>query len=339
MPARPVEPPPAAPSWYDPAATRHDFGLILAGTEVTRSHTFRVVNTSNRPVPIRGVANRKPCCGDVAPVAATTLEPGRALEVPVTLKLGLGSGKVVHVATVEVAGGDEEINLSTEATTQARATVDEVPPGAGTVEIGRSGRVEYLIRSFGVEGDPPRALDESAIRCELPTAWAGPATTDADRGDHLIATHRLLAVTLPASREHGRRSALLEVCGDDGAVIGRRQVAWEVPAALTASPAGLVLAAGAGRDLKVVVRCRDDRAFRITEATTSVAGLVVAIDDGARATHTLRGSYTPPSHPGPKAGEVIVRTDHPAQSVVKVAVYVAGSGTDPVAPAPSRSSP
>ena len=314
---------------------------MLAGTDVSRSHTFRIVNHSDRPVPIRSVANRKPCCGDVAEVPATTIEPGQVLEIPVTLKLGLGSGQVVHVAAIEVEGTDEEINLSTMATAQARATVDAIDPTSHLLEPGQTQGVEFLIRSFGVQADPPRALDNSAIRCDLPTEWVEPATSEAGTDSDITSVHRTLAVTLPATVDPGRQRAELAVVNSDGAIIGRRPVEWNVLAALVASPDGLILTANdrADQSLRVIVRSRDNRPFRILEAKTILTDLTVATDAGAKPAHVIRCLFAASDRPGTRTGEVVIRTDHPDQSLIKLAVYVAGSGTKATPPEPSRSGP
>jgi len=75
LPARPLA------TWYDPALTRHDFGVVLAGTDVIRSHTYRITNTSGRAVRTLGAANRKPCCGDVSPIEPTVIEPGQLIRL------------------------------------------------------------------------------------------------------------------------------------------------------------------------------------------------------------------------------------------------------------------
>lgn len=338
----PLDPPsPTSTAWYDPASTKHDFGLVLAGSDVSQSHTFRVVNVSKRPVRVRGVANRKPCCGDVAAVPATVVEPGQALEVPVVLKLGLGSGNVVHVAAIEAEDDDDGVNLYTTATAHARATIDEVDPRPGALEPGQSRRVEYLIQSFGVQADPPQPLDDKSIRSELPTEWVDPAPTEAGREDQLLVFRRTLAVILPALREPSRRMTTLEVRNGYGAVIGRRSIIWEVASALTASPAGLMFGdeAQASRRLKVIARSRDKRPFRILEATSNVEGLVIDLDGDSKPSHTIAARLAASGHPETRTGEVVLRTDHPNQPVVKLAVYVAGSGNGAASSETSRSSP
>ena len=341
-PKAPLDPPARPPAtWYDPAATKHDFGLVLAGADVTRSHTFRITNVSDRPIRVRGVANRKPCCGDVAPVEPTVVEPGQALEAPITLKLGLGSGDLVHVAAIEVEGDDEGVTLYTTATAHARATIDEVEPSNGLLEPGQSRRVEYLIQSFGVESDPAQTLDDQAIRCELPTEWTGPATTETDSKLGIIGLRRVLAVTLPASSEPSHRLTTLEIRNGAGAVIGRRSIGWEVAAALTASPAGLVFgtAAQVGQQFKVIVRSRDNRPFRIAEAASNVAGLAVEIDDGTKPLHTITARFGGQLQPGSRTGEVVLRTDHPNQPVLKLAVYIPGQANGSLPAELSRSAP
>lgn len=324
--------PKPSPPWYDPAATRHDFGLVLAGSDVTRKHTFRIANASDRPVRIRRVANRKPCCGDVAPIAATVVEPGRSIEVAVTIHIGLAAGRVIHVAEVE-ADGDPNVEIRTTATAHARVTIEEVGSTTGPLEPGQSRRVEYLVRAFGLAGDPPPPLDDRAIRSELPVEWVGLSSTGRDTESGLDEFRRTLAVALPASNEPTHRTTSLEILDAAGSVVGRRWTNWEVAPALKASPAGLVFTndGPAADGLRVAVRRGDGRPFRIASVTTELEDLSVRVDgEDARPLHLLTARLGVPGRPGPRSGEIVIRTDHPGQPVLKVAVYVAGRA--PVAP-------
>ena len=325
-------------TWFDPVATRHDSGLVLAGSDVTQSHTYRVANTSSHPVRIRGVSNRKPCCGDVAPIAPMVLPPGQSVEVVVTVKIGLGSGDVQHLAVIETEGdADPSVDLITTATAHARVIVDEVGSISEPLEPGQSRRVEYLVRSFGNAGHPPPPLDGQAIRCGLKAEWVGSATKRADAETGLDEVRRTLAVTLPAASEPGPRSMLLEILGGGGAVVGQQWIGWEVASALMANPSGLIFSNSTPTaGLKVIVRCRDGRLFRILSAKTEVAGLIVQGDgDDARPTHQINARLDHSGTAGIHSGEIVVRTDHPDQSVIKVAVYLAGTKVE-AAPEASR---
>ena len=319
---------PARSLWYDPATTTQDLGLVLSGTDVGRSHIFLITNIANHQIKVRGVENQKPCCGDVARLVPTDLEPGQVLAVPVTIKLGLGSGQVVHRAVIEVEG-DDPVNLTTTERAQARATLTAVEPPVGAAEIGQSGYVEFLIQTFGVADDPPRPLDDSAIRCGLATEWVGLAPTEVVRNDSIIEVQRLVRVILPAARDFGRQRAELEVLGVDGTVIGRSQICWEVAPTLVTSPSGLIfgVAATKNQERKIVVRSRDDQPFRITETTTQVPGLVVEADDVVALSHTIQARWTRVDLADSQTGEVVIATDHPTQSTVKIAVYIPAAST------------
>ncbi len=265
-------------------------------------------------------------------IPPSVIEPGRSIEVTVTLRIGLGAGQVLHVAEIETEGGENpNVELRTSATAHARATVEEVDEPSGPLEPGQSRRVEYLVRSFGLAGDPPPALGDGSIRCGLPTDWVGAPTGRKDDESGLDEVRRALAVTLPASVEPGPRSAALEVVDGGGAVVGRRWLAWVVAPALKASPSGLIFAtdAQAAEGLKVVIRGHDGRTFRIISATTELAGLKVVVDgDDARPIHQLTARFDGPARQdGSRPGEIVIRTDHPGQPVVKVAVLVTGRGT------------
>ncbi len=276
----------------------------------------------------------------MAPIAATTVEPGQSIAVAVTVKIGLAAGHVIHVAAIETEGDEDPVvDLITTVTAHARVTFEESGSVAGPLEPGHSRRVEYRVRSFGVEGNPPPPFDELAIRSGLAAEWVGLSSSSRDADAGLVESGRTLAVTLPASNEPGPRSMPLEILDGGGAVIGRRWIVWEVASALQASPAGLVFTTDAqAAGLKVTVRCRDGRPFRIASATTGVDRLLVLCDrEDARQVHSLTARLEGPGRPASRSGEIVIRTDHPDQPVVKVAVYVAGRGAATVQDAPEAS--
>ncbi len=297
---------------------------MLAGTDVKRPHIYRIVNASGRPVRIRGVANRKPCCGDVAPVAPTVLAPGQSIEVAVTLHIGLAAGQVVHFAALETEGaGESPVMIRTTALARPRATVEESEAMTTPPYPGESRRVSYAVRSFGTAANPPFSLDDRAIRTEAAAAWLGPASTRVEPETGLIENSRPMALTVTALGDAGSRSTTLEVL-DGGVVVARKWLAWEVAQAIRATPAGLIIAADATDPLRVMLRSRDDRPFRILAATTRVEGL--AIDPGGDAPaagHTLTIRIERGPRAAVRSGEILIRTDHPRQPEVKVAAYLA----------------
>ncbi len=321
---RPATRPVAAPAWYDTASVEHDFGLVLAGSDVKRSHTYRISNTSGRPVRVRGVENRKPCCGEVAPVAPAVLAPGQSIEVAVTLHIGLAAGQVVHLAALATEGPSEPPALiRTTALARPRATVEESEPMATSPYPGESRRVGYAVRSFGTAANPPFPLDDRAIRSEAAIAWLGAASTRVDPVTGLTENRRDLALTVTASGDPGSRSTTLEVL-DGGGVVARKWLLWEVARAIRATPPGLIVAADATDPLKVVLRSRDDRPFRILTATSRVEGLAIDPDGNTSAAgHTLAVRVDRGPRDAARSGEILIRTDHPGQPEVKVAAYLA----------------
>ena len=341
--ARSTPAPKTESPWFDPKATRHDFGLVLAGSDVTREHTFRVANISDRPVRVKGIANRKPCCGDVAPIAPRVVEPGQAVEVTITLHIGVGSGPVLHVAAIEVEGEGSEVNLFTAANAHASIVLEETGSSLGPLEPGQTRLVEFLVRSFVKAGAPPPPLEDRTIRSALRAEWTGPPTTRTDGEAGLDEFRRTLAVTLPSHPEPGHHSQSLEVLDGGGAVVGFRRINREVAGALTASPAGLLFTSPtqAAEGLKVVVRTRDGRPFRINSASAGIEGLKVSVDGAdARTPHILTARFQGPNIGlAARSGEIVIRTDHPGQPVVKVAVYVTApmaGASPPAVPEPSR---
>ncbi len=152
---------PIARAWYESAATQHDFGRVLAGADSERRHTYQVVNTSKRPIKVSRVVNMKPCCGNVAAVAPVVLEPGRGVEVTVTIKVGPAAGRLQHFAVLESDDPDHpQVGLTTLATCVPRAVVDEVASSHPALLAGESARVEFVIHSYGDGATPPLELDE-----------------------------------------------------------------------------------------------------------------------------------------------------------------------------------
>ncbi len=305
---------------------RHDFGRVLAGADVERQHTYRVVNASGRPVKVARVVNMKPCCGDVATVGPTVLEPGQGLDVTVTLKIGPASGQLQHSAVIQADDPDHpEIELTTLATCSPRAAIDEVVAADRSIPPGETTRAEFVLHAYGDEATPPLALDERTVRCVVPVAWSGPQSREVDPETGAVEHRRGLTITLQARGEPGERATDLFVM-DGHLAVARKRIAWEVASALKAAPAGLVVTSGESEPVrKIVLRSQDGRPFRIGSATSRVDGLKVEFhDDGAKAVHLLEVRIGPPSHPGLRTGEIRVTTDHPRQPEARIAVYIAG---------------
>jgi len=319
-------PPKLRATWYDPAATRHDFGLVLAGSDVTRSHTYRIANTSTHPVRILGVANRKPCCGDVKPIAPTTLGPGQAVEVAVELHIGLAAGRVLHLAEIQFEGDGDKIlatELRTTGTGLARASIDPLEPARLSLELGESIPVEFLARSFGNRERPPFPIEESSIRSDAPIRWQRDAESRVDSDTGLDEIRRPLVVTLAASGEPGRRSTALALL-DGGSAVARKVIDWEVAPAIRATPSGLIFAADSGAQ-KIILVSRKGHPFRVVPGRSTAEGLRLTPDDAeARSTHVVAARLDGEPTPDTRSGEIVVATDHPLQSLVKVAFYIPG---------------
>jgi len=321
--------PPTSKSWFDPAGAEHDFGAVLAGSDVSRSHTFRIANTSNRPVRVLGVVNRKPCCGFVEPVAPVTLDPGRAVEIAVRLHIGLAAGRVVHLAELQFegdGGGVFAAEIRTMGTGLARALVEHPEPRSIALEPGETTQVELVARSFGDRDRPPFPLDDGAIRSEAPSRWSDVATSRLDPDSGLDEIRRPLLVTLTASGEPGRRLDTIELI-EEGSAVARKAIAWEVAPAIRATPSGLVLSAGSSGPWKIVLQSRGGRPFRVVSGRSTVEGLALDPEDGqARASHILGVRLDDRPRAAACSGVIVVETDHPQQPLVKVAFYIPSRG-------------
>lgn len=320
-------------AWYDPAATEHDFGLVLAGTDVKRTHTFRLANTSGRRVRILEVINRKPCCGIVGPIAPTTLEPGRAVDVAVTLHIGLAAGRVVHLAEVQFEGDGGNVltaGLRTMGTGLARAVVEQFEPTPLSLEPGGSAEVGLVARSFGNRDRPPFPLVDDAIRTEARFRWKDVASSRFDPDTGLDEIRRPLVVTLTATGEPGQRLDLIELL-DEGSSVARKSVAWEVSPAIRATPSGLIASADSGGPWKIVLQSRGGHPFRVVSGRSTVEGLTLSLGDGdVRASHVLDVRLIDLPRTAARSGEIVVATDHPHQPLVKVAFYIPSRRRDDV---------
>lgn len=296
-----------------------------------RQHVFQIKNTSRQAIRVKGVANLKPCCGEVKPIAATVVEPGQAVEVAVTIKIGLSGGEVLHRAAIVTEARDDQVELITTGRAHARVTLDGVDSPRKPLAPGESRQVKYLIRSFGRENDPPPSLRGRTIRCNLPTEWIGPGVGSSGAEAGLMAVERILAVTLPAVHEPGHRLEPLEVLDSDDVAVGRCNVTWEIASALESHPSGLIFLAVAEpvTELKLIVRCRDGRPFRILSATTEVDRLNVATDGGeAFPSHQLVARLQGERGGSSRSGEIVIRTDRSDQPILKTAVFIAGREAD-----------
>ena len=318
-------------TWFDPASCTHDFGPILAGTSVARRHTYRLVNPSVQPVRIIGVVNRKPCCGDVEAIGATTLDPDAAVEIIVTLHIGLAAGRVVHLAELHYQDKDGKTlaaPIRTTGTGLARAVIEPVEPAPSLLAPGESARIEYLARSFGNRDRPPFPLDDRAIRCDVPTRWTGPAESRIDPATGLDEIRRPFAATVAASGEPGHRLTVIDLL-EDGSPVGRMPIAYEVTALIRATPSGLIVAAGSHGPWTVVLKANQDRPFRVLAGHSTVEGMALGpFDPTSRPTHHLTIRLDGRAGAEARSGEIVVETDHPLQPFVKVAAYLAGLGHD-----------
>lgn len=313
-------------TWYDPKVIQYDFGLLLAGSETKLVHTYKLTNISFKGVRILGVENRKPCCGEVATVEPQTLEHGQALEVPVTLKLGVGSGEVLRHAVLQVDGNDNSISLITRATSQSRIAMIAVQPEIDLLNLGETRSVEYFVYSYGTQSIPCLNLDDMEIRSELPTKWVDKVERLGTSGRHIFEHRRRLAVTLPAASEPGRRSYMLFIQDHAGLIVGRQQIVWTVLNQLETTPTGLIFAANSaiGDHKQVVLRSRDDEPFKILGTESSLTNISIETDQLQKTTHRIKVANFNDTSLNAKIGELKIRTNHPKQPNVTISVYVTG---------------
>ncbi len=108
---------------------------------------------------------------------------------------------------------------------------------------------------------------------------------------------------------------------------------------LKATPVGIIVDREARpSETRVVVRSTDRRAFRILGAASTLPGVSAEADDSdTRTLHGVRVKIEPgPGNRG-RPGKVMIRTNHPSQSVASISVFI--SGHAPAMRAPTEAQP
>jgi len=295
---------------------QHDFGAVIGAQGKKREHQYRLVNTTDREVKILNVVNRKTCCG-IVKVGPTTLKPGEASHVDLTLTINEAFGEVVHEIEVATDSPSEpSIVLRTTAHAFPALRIEEVPrrESAPLIAGGPNRRVEFRVFASGTEADPPVDLDRIELRSTAEAHWDG-SKESAPSEDGLIVESRRFVTALDSTGPPGeRRAEYLFQIGEQGH--GRHVVAWEVVAPLRVSP-GMIVVKPDQREFRLVLASRDERSFRITkiecaspEIRAQATSTNASPSQGVRIEGVPRGAHS--------RGVVSIFTDHPDEDRVDV---------------------
>jgi len=308
---------------------RHDFGLVIGKPGLKLKHTFFLTNTMDRPVRLLRAINFKTCCGEVG-FEPATLEPGQRSRLEITLKVGESTEPLSHLTVVETDHPEfAERRFFSFARPHPRFRLEPVEPqGTRSVRPKSSLRAGFVAFAYGTPSDGPPPLDRARIASDAHTEWMGPP-----RGrlleNGLIEQSRPLSATLVGEGEPGDRITAVEVWHQDER-LGGVKVPWEVVAGIKAVPSALLVRSGPDtQKMPISLRSQDGQAFDVLKVTSSLPGIHGAtIEKGAKPVHNVQVAIEPGPGNIRHWGQVTIKTNHPVQPVVKVAVFIAGPPAD-----------
>jgi len=312
--------PESKPSLIAEADREHYFGPLIASSGRKIEHRYRLKNATQHDVRVLNIVNRKTCCGIVR-AEARVLHPGEATHVEVTLIVGGRFGPVVHETEVVTDLPDEpSLVLRTMAQAVPPVRVEEDSAFERTILMGarEPGQAAIRVYASGTSSEPPTDLESLELRSTIKVEWAGPKETSvSDEGLH-VESRRLIATLDPAGPPGERRAEIL--LQRDKQVVYQHVVSWEIASLLTASPKVIAMTAGQ-RDLRIVIRSRDQRPFRIKRIECTLAGIKVRVLSAtAGLLQNLQAEGIPPTKD--RRGAITVFTDHPVQEKVEVPFLV-----------------
>ena len=283
-------------------------------------HSYRLTNTTAGVVNLLNVINYKTCCGSVR-AEKLKLEPGESTEVEVTLHLDNQFGDVVNTTEVVTdLPSDESIVLRTSATTVPFLRVEPASQPDGPILAGSKAGTVAAFRVFaaGDASEAPVDLDHVELQSTIPVEWTGPKQNSPSEEGVEIQS-RVFRATLDATGAPGERRAEVVMRRESNDLL-RHAVAWTVVAPITVAPEMIVLKSG-GRDNRVVLKSRDQQAFRVTRVecdSPEVRGQATSAEPAL--TQVVEVSGDP--KPGAGRGVVSVFTDHPTLSKIEVPFIV-----------------
>lgn len=189
------------------------------------------------------LVKRRPCCGTVR-IGQTTLAPGEATDVAITLSVGDRFDLVTHevlVVTDPPSPGELVLRTTARAIPPIRVEREEERPAI--VRLGADkAEITYRVSSYGTPAEPPIDLNRVTLGGSADARWLGPGQADVD-GDGLAVQSHQLPVELRPEGEVGERRATISLHSGDQPVC-EQAVAWQVVPAVAATPKVLVLRAG-----------------------------------------------------------------------------------------------
>lgn len=305
----------AAPTLIATPDRAFHHGRVLGTVGRRLEHRYHLANQSGEIVRVARVENRKPCCGTVE-IDAPEIAPGGEADVLVTLDVGGRFGEVVHEAALRLEGaGEEEIILRTAADVLAPLRVEAEPPVSGT---GSGGELRFRAIAQGLEGEPAADLARLRLESGRPAEWAGAPVVEEGARGLVVARRSFVVRTGEDSGEPGPRRTSVRLFDGDTLVLDH-PVQWTVRRPIEAMPKMLVLQPGRA-EYRLVLTATDRRPFRVLGCDTAVAGLAATAGEGPAAMVAVMVKDEASAGGGRARGVLTVRTDHPAQPSVEIAV-------------------
>lgn len=298
-----------------PESWEHAFGPVLA-TEQTLRHEFVLKNPTDRPIALRGMESRTPCCSSIGPPSATRIPAGGSVTVPVEFRIAPGTGrKRVEFVVATDYGPKATWGLAVEADLYGEIDVGTAAPV--TLSPGRSGVVLLDVTCHRLAGEgrgPPESAAVEAPLTATMSVWPDdgvPAVPGLERSS------RRIEVGVPGALEPGRKVANVVLRWADG---GERRVpiTWTVTPTVRVSPEAVTIRAGdppAARTFLV----RADRAIRVLGIEGPALACAPAELTGPRAMQRLEVELAAPAA---GASDLKITTDHPDQPAATVSVLV-----------------
>jgi hypothetical protein len=285
-----------------------------------------LTNLLRKNVRILQFINAKPCCGEVDSTEPKTLAPGESITLKVRVKAGETLGPLSHRALVKTdLAESSELEFWTLADVIPRARLEETTQKATSLFPGQSARRDFVAFSSGTKAEPPLTLDDTTVKASTGLTWGGPATESRSEGG-IVESRRPFTIELKADGQP--RTCHVDISIVDGtSILLRRLIDWEVASCLKASPPGIIVTDRSERtETNILIRSVDDRAFALSEATSSLPGVVAEFKGSERhGIHVVRVKIeSGPANRG-KTGQVTITTDHPSQRIVRVSVFVSNA--------------
>jgi hypothetical protein len=301
------------------AETEFDFGTVLSRGQTLR-HAFEVVNTTDQAVTLREAVPNAPCCSAIT-LPTRTVNPRDSTGIPVEFRPGTRTGPNRILFQVHV--GDEKrwtLGLAIRANVLQETEVEQVEPSDTTTTIGNSALQRYRIISRALEPEGLGAPD-SITATRGASVELVEAPVSARRADGIIETETNVLIRLLPSSDPGNRTSTLAIRWPNGRT-REQSLAWRVLPLISVAPSGLVLNPKDGRVTRSLLLTARESEFQILGVAGELLNAAPNCPTEPSRVHRITVDLDPARHPGPKATDLLIRTNLADQPIVPVSVVV-----------------